>query len=455
MTESRHSARGQDSLAQRVREVASVSWPLVAGSAVSLLTAVADTAILGQYDTIELSVMARAVVIFIFCTALLIPIGTAVQIVGAQWYGAEDTGRVARLLTRSGLLTLTLGVFLGAALFLASPWLLVITGATASPEEEMGAIEVLRILALCIPAVALSGAARGWLGAQSRTKVVLLNAAVVNLGNIAISITLVFGLELGAQGAAWGTTTAHYLGLAVCLALALHRRRRLDVPDDPNNAPVVRPLGKVAWPDVVFGTATYGGDMLIVSAVAVLGAVDLAGYRIASSTVAILFTVAFTCGSGISILVGHRLGARDFRHGLAYARAGALFMGGCVGLAALPVLLIPERYVRIFSTEEAVIEAIRPVLILFWLITPLIVASIAMAAVVRAVGDTKAMMYIGIAAQLVVALPAAWLLGVWAGWGLFGVVLALGLSWLTRTLLTIWRLRRTTARFAGEQVPAA
>lgn len=454
MAETTQAASDYEPLRQRIVKVSSISWPLIIGSLVSLLTAVSDTAILGQYETGELAVMARAAVIFVFCTALLVPLGTAVQIVGAQWHGAEDSGRVARLLTQSARLTALLGLVLCSVLLLTAPWALLITGASASPEEEHAAVQVLRVLALSIPAVALSAAARGWLGAQGRTKVALLYAAVVNLANIAITIVLVFGLDLGALGAAWGTVAAHYLGLLACLAVALRHRRRLSAPADLGQDPVLRPLGKVAWPDVVFGIATYGGDMLIVSAVAVLGVVDLAGYRIAGSTVAILFTVAFTCGSGISILVGQRLGAGDFRHGLAYARAGALVMAFCVGIIVLPVLLVPGWYVRIYTSDPAVIDAIIGPLALFWLIAPLIVASIATAAVVRAVGDTKSMMYIGTAAQVVVALPAAWLLGVVADLGLFGVVLALTLSWLTRTLLTIWRLRGTIGRISQKETEA-
>ncbi|WP_170163142.1 MATE family efflux transporter [Bogoriella caseilytica] len=429
----------------------SLSWPLVAGSAVSLLTAVADTAILGQYDTLELAVMARAVVIFVFCTAVLVPWGMAVQIVGAQWHGGEETGRLVRLLTHSAALTLGLGLVLAVGLYLAAPWVLQITGASASASAEQAAIEVLRILTLAIPAAALSAAARGWLGAQGRTKVALANAAVVNLANIAISLALVFGLQQGAQGAAWGTTIAHYLGLAVCLGLALRHRRGLEVTQESGTEPVLRPLGKVAWPDVVFGLGAYGGDVLIVAAVAFLGAVELAGYRVMASTVAILFTVAFTCGSGISILVGQRHGAGDLRAGLDYARAGAIVMGGCVAVLALPALVVPGWYLRLFTTDAAVIESIGRALLVFWLIAPLIVASISMAAVVRAVGDTKSMMYIGLLAQVAIALPAAWLLGVWLELGLLGIALAMTLSWFSRTVLTAWRLRSTTARLLQQR----
>ncbi|MFT4226513.1 hypothetical protein [Micropruina sp.] len=64
-----------------------MAWLLLVGSAATLLLVVADTAILGHYDTGELAVMARAAAVFVFVSALVAPLGTAVQIVVAQWVG--------------------------------------------------------------------------------------------------------------------------------------------------------------------------------------------------------------------------------------------------------------------------------------------------------------------------------------------------------------------------------
>lgn len=443
-------ASGPDRLRGRILAVASISWPLLAGSLTSLLVAVADTAILGHVDTGELATMARASVVYVFCTALLIPMGTAVQIVGAQWFGASDLPRVMTLLRRARWLALLCGSLMAVALLAGAPWILTVTTGPAAATAQQATVTVLRVLALGVPFVALSSVVRGWLGAQGLTKVALGYALVVNLSNVALDVVLVFGLGWGAQGSAWGTTAASLLGLITCLAIAARRRRALPAAD-VTTAPTLRPLGAVAWPDVIFGAATYGGDILIVAAVATMGATQLAGYRIVSSTTAVLFTIAFTCGSGVAILVGQRLGAGEFRRGLAYARAGAIVMAACVGLAAMPVLVLPSAYLRLYTSDPGVTQVTGPALLAFWAIAPLIVAAIAMAAVVRAVGNTRSMMYIGLATQLVVSTPAAWLLGVALDGGLAGVTTALALGWATRTWLTLWRLRRTSARLLADE----
>ncbi|MFT4226512.1 hypothetical protein [Micropruina sp.] len=82
---------------------------------------------------------------------------------------------------------------------------------------------------------------------------------------------------------------------------------------------------------------------------------------------------------------------------------------------------------------------------LFWVMVPLIIISISWAAVIRAVGDTRSMMLIGLGSQLVVAMPVSWLLGVVAGYGLAGVVAGMTSGWLVRTLLSRWRLSRVAA----------
>lgn len=432
-----------------VRGVAAVAWPLLAGSAATLLLVVADTAILGHYDTGELSIMARAAVVFVFAGALLWPLGTAAQIIGAQWVGADDGVRVRRLL-RIGLsvAVAAAGVMAGALALGAEP-ALALTGATASPLERERAEQVLRVLALALPAQAVSGIARGWLGAQGLTRIALYYGVTVNLSNVLLDLILVFGLRQGAVGSAWGTTAAAYLGAALCLVVAGRQRRRLGVAA-PESAPaaVLKPWWMVAWPDIVFGAVSYGGDLLIVAAVGVLGATSLAGYRIVGSTVAVLFTVAFTCGTAATIVIGQRFGAKDADGVHAAARDGTIFLSLCTAVVALPVLILPGWYLALYTADPDVIAVTGPVLVVFWLVAPLIIVSISWAAVIRAVGDTRSMMLIGLGSQLVVAMPAAWLLGVASGHGLAGVVIGMALGWVTRTLLTRWRLRRVGALLA-------
>lgn len=443
-------------LAPGVRGIAGVAWPLLAGSAATLLLVVADTAILGHYDTGELSVMARASVVFVFAGALLSPLGTAAQIVGAQWVGANDGVRVRRLLRTGLLVALAAAGVLAGALALGAEPALALTGATATPSDRERAEAVLRVLALALPAQAVSSIARGWLGAQGLTRIALYYGLTVNLSNVLLDVILVFGLDQGALGSAWGTTLAGYLGAALCLVLAGRQRRRLAAaaPESgPQSGPqseavragVLRPWWKVAWPDVVFGVVAYGGDLLIVAAVGVLGVTSLAGYRIVGSTVAVLFTVAFTCGTAATIVIGQRFGAQDAGGVRTAARDGMTFLALCTSVVALPVLILPGWYLALYTTDPDVVAVTAPVLAVFWLVAPLIIVSIGWAAVIRAVGDTRSMMLIGLGSQLLVAMPAAWLLGVASGLGLAGVVIGMALGWVTRTLLTRWRLGRIPA----------
>lgn len=102
-------------------------------------------------------------------------------------------------------------------------------------------------------------------------------------------------------------------------------------------------------------------------------------------------------------------------------------------------------YLALYTTDPDVVAVTAPVLAVFWLVAPLIIVSIGWAAVIRAVGDTRSMMLIGLGSQLLVAMPAAWLFGVASGLGLAGVVIGMALGWVTRTLLTRWRLGRIPA----------
>lgn len=434
-------------LRHRVGQSWRITYPLIVASLTTVVLAVVDTVILGQYSTQALATIGLVLPIFIFANALLVPWGTATQVLVARWNGQGNHIRINRLLDTGLVFVVLIGLSATGVMLLAAPYVIrLVTGGDPLPDS----VTVLRVLLVGLPFTAFTTHYRGLFGGLGETKIAMRVALLVNVTNIPLDYVLVFGFDLGAVGSAIGTLVATVLGAAYIGAFG---RRRLGASYEfwrranlRHPREVLRPLWRVGWPDVSFAAAAYGGDVLLVTLVAVLGDVSLAAYRLLVTTFTILWVVVFSASSGISILAGQRLGAGDRPGADAFRNSGTALMASLAVLVALPPVLFPSAFFGLFTPDAAVVaEASSAVGVLVGIV-PAMILSMSLAGVLRAGGDTKSLLYVGVAAQLLCAVPTAWFCVTVLDLGLAGIYLGLLVGWLTRALLTV--LRHRTGRWA-------
>lgn len=427
---------------QRLRSSWEVTYPLIIGSLSTVLLAVVDTAILGQYSTAALAVIGLVIPLFVFACALVVPWGTAVQVLVARWHGANDQVLINRILDVGLLCCVAVGVVLSAVLFALAPLIVdLVAGGDPPPDGAL----ILRILLLCLPVLALTAHYRGVFGGLGETKIAMRVALLVNVTNVPLDYVFVFELDLGAMGSALGTLAATVTGAGYIVWFGRRRlgeRYRFWRRDNLTGGwEISGHLWRIGWPDVLFAMLVYGADVLLVTIVAGLGEQPLAGYRLMVTTITILWVVVFASSSGIAILVGQRLGARDVAGASAYARSGGTLMALLSVVTVLPALLVPDWFFGLFTPDAGVVGAARAAVVSLLVIVPAMVATMTLAGVLRAAGDTKGILYAGTLSQFVLAVPVAWVAVEYFGLGLVGVYVGFSGGLVARAVLTYLRFR--------------
>lgn len=421
-----------------------VTYPLIVGSLSTVALSVVDTAILGRYSTQALAVIALVAPLFVFASSLVVPWGTAVQVLVARWSGARDHARIARVLDVGLLVCLTIGLAGGGVLAAVAVPLVRLV---ADGQPPPGAAGVLAILAAALPFIAVTTHYRGVFGGLGQTRVAMRVALLVNLTNIPLDYVFVFVADLGATGSALGTVLATVTG-AGYLTWASRRGLGTGYPfwrraNLRRAREIAGPLWTIGWPDVAFAALVYGADVLLVRVVAGLGQEEpLAGYRLMVTTITIIWVAVFGCSSGIAILAGQRLGAGDPAAALGYARSGGTLMAVLALVAAVPALLVPNPFFGLFSPDAVVVAEAAGAAPLLLVVVPAMIVSMTLAGVLRAAGDTKSILYAGAISQFVLAVPLAWVAAVWLGWGLAGVYTGFAGGLLARAAFTWLRFRR-------------
>jgi MATE family multidrug resistance protein len=354
--------------------VLKIALPIVVSNATVPLLGIVDTAVVGQLgDPVPIGAVGLGAIILssVYWVFGFLRMGTVG--LAAQALGARDGAEVAALLTR----VLMIGVGAGLAIIaLQGP---ILAGALwlspASTEVEALVRSYVTIRVFSAPAAIALFGITGWLIAQERTGAVLALQLVQNGLNIALSVVLVMGFDLGVAGVAWATFLAEWAGLA--LGLWLCRRA----------------FGVAAWRDwarvfdraKLWRMAAVNADILLRSLLLMAAftsflffAADFGDVTLAANQVLIQFIYLSSYAlDGLAFaaeaLVGKAFGARA-RGDVRRAAGVTSLWGGIVSLGLVGVFAVAGgAFIDLMTTAETVRQEAR--VFLPWLIAAPLVAA--------------------------------------------------------------------------------
>lgn len=136
----------------------------------------------------------------------------------AEAFGRKDDELRRKILNAS----LWIGVGIGVFMILLSPLLQKLMLTIMDPPAETGILagDYFRITVMGAPAYLAGIALLGWMLGSQNTLYPMIVSISINVLNIIISFSLVFGFNLGFEGVAFGTMAANWLGLPIALLLA-------------------------------------------------------------------------------------------------------------------------------------------------------------------------------------------------------------------------------------------
>jgi putative MATE family efflux protein len=344
------------------RRILLIAVPALGSLLVEPIYVLTDTAVVGRLGTVELGGLALASTVLntLVWVFNFLSYGTTVRV--AVRRGRGDPAGAATDALQALWLALGIGVAVAIGIGLAARGLVELVGDDAAVIDQ--GVTYLRVSVVGVPFQFIAIACIGYLYGLPDTKRPFLVLAFATTANLVLELVLVFGLDWGIAGSAWGTVAAQVLSASVFLAIVVPSLRA----DGLHRLSVVP---SVMWAVVKVGAhlVQRTGFLLATLAVATaaasrVGTAPLAGHQIAAQVFLFLaIGVDMFKVSGQS-LIGHALGAGrpdeardvvDHLYGWAW-RAGLLLT--VVTLALAPVLP------RLFSDDPEARRAATIALVL-------------------------------------------------------------------------------------------
>ena len=425
-----------------IRALARLSTPIIISLAASMLIGVVDTIMIAPLGTVALAAASITVsiqVVFFACLYGFVS-GTSVRM--SETFGAGDVRGLSEA-TLTGLVigggAGALGMGLMLALRPGLAWL-------GQPPEVLDALSggYWQAMAVLLVPFTLFYMLKGlfdavgapWLGVS-----VAFGAVAIN---VPANWLLIYGIGgwggLGLSGAAYASLLSQSASLGVAWALwrfgpAFASARRVVALTRSEVLRQLRAGGMIATGYFSEG-AVYACVGLMVGW---FGAGALAANQIVNSVATVLYMVPLGISIAVSIVVGQALGAgQDHRiRGIGVA-ALSLSVGWMVTVM-LGLLILAGPIAGALSTDPAVVALATT---LFWIIAATQIADGiqgTMLGAARGMTDNSVPVAATLLGNWGVALPLAYALGVFLGWGPEGIWIGYGLGLAFAALLVSWR----------------
>ena len=403
--------------------------PIIAENLFQTMLGVVDMLMVSRLGAAAIAGVGTALQIMFLVLAALSAVTVGTTVLVARFTGARRPEEASHAAKQS----LMLGVALAAVITLIGHFFShsVIALLGAAPDVVQTGGDYLDVVAQMAIFMVLQMVCAGALRGAGDTRTPMIVTGLVNIINIIVAYTLIFGHfgfpALGVLGSAWGASVARGIGAAILLGLLFSGRRRVRIAGRAGWRPdpdVMKRVLKIGLPSMIEQTLMSGGALLYSVIVIGMGTAVYAAQRITFNALSISFMPGMGFGMAATTMTGQSLGAGrpDLARRAAWiaVRMAALWMG----TMGIGLFIFGNQIMRLFTNDPTIISVGTAALRVIALSQPFQALGQVMAGSLRGAGDTRFPMYATGLSVWLIRLPFGVLFGPVLGWGLAGVYIS-------------------------------
>ena len=412
--------------------------PLVIEQVLVMLVGMVDTVMVASAGEAAVSGVALVDMVNYLIITVMAALTTGGSVIISQYAGSRQPEQAERSAGQLMTATLLLSAAILAVCLLGRDAILRLFFGSVEADVMAAAQTYFMITACSFPFLGIYDAGAALYRVVGKTTVTMYVSLAMNVVNVAGDFIGVSVLHAGVAGVAVPTLLSRAFAAVVMTRLAFRRQNSIPLYWHHIlmwDTPVVRRILHIAVPNGLENGLFALGKVLVTSIVAGFGTVQIAANGVANSVDQIAVIVVNAVNLAMVPVVGQCVGASDYTQAAHYTeklmRISYLFTA-VLGLAVcvlLPVLLPLYG----LSADTLRLAALLIVLhnALALLLHP---TSFNLANSLRAAGDARFTMIVGICSMIVFRLGSALLFGKLLRLRIVGVWIAMGMDWLARSI---------------------
>jgi putative MATE family efflux protein len=402
-----------------------LTWPIFIEILLHMIMGNADTLMLSQYSDNSVAAVGVANQLFFVVIVMFGFIATGTSILVAQHLGAKEHQAASEIATVSLGANLLFGGVLSVILVIFGKTLLTFMGIPKDLIREayiylviVGGFSFVQAIIMTIGAIIRS------YGFTRDTMYVTIGMNLLNVIGNYLFIFGPFGLPvLGVKGVAISTAVSKAIGLFVLIWLLF---KRIDTPlpfRDMFRLPKthIKNLLKIGIPSAGEHLSYNLSQVVITIFITMLGTEALTTRVYTTNIMMFIFLFSIAISQGTQIMIGHMIGSNKLEE--AYKRCIkslklAILISFCM---AIVMSLFSVQLFSIFTDNTDIIKVGSLLILLTIILEPGRSFNLVIINALRAAGDVRFPVYMGILSMWGVSVTLSYILGIHFGLGLVGV----------------------------------
>lgn len=419
------------------RRLFGLLWPLIVEQLLIVLMGLVDMIMVSHVGEHAVSGVSLVDTInFLFITAFN-ALATGGSVVASQYIGRSDGKNACcsarQLVYISGFISIIIMIFTMAA---CRQMLKLVYGNIADNVMQSAQIYFL-LTALSYPFLALYTAAAAIFRSMGNSKITMKIAILVNIFNVAGNAFFIYGMGLGAAGAALSTLIGRAIAAVFLIYHLLGKRQQMitlnGISKVKLEAAMIKRILNIGIPSGLETSMFQIGKILVTRIFTVFGTAAIAANAVSGTINSLGFMPGSGYGMGLLVIAGQYIGAGNYIEAKRFTKKIMIIASITYLIINLNIFLFMSPIVRSFKLSQEAYELCLSFLrihcvtsTLFWCFSFVLPNSL------KAAGDARYVMIVAASTMWLVRVCSAYIMAFPLGLGPIGVILAMGADFLFR-----------------------
>lgn len=425
-----------------------ITWPIFIEVFLQMLMKMTDVFMLSFVSDQAVAAIGVVNQLMMFMFVLFNFTAMGAGVVVAQYVGAGDKDGIRKTITSAIVINLLFGLAVSLFVVLNRHFLLNLFALESELFAYANSYALIVGSALFAQAMILT--ISSILQAMGYTKDVMGSVLIMNVLNILGNYVLIFGVlgfpRIGVTGVAISTAVVRIL-VMIGMFILLFKRMPVKIPIKAffkfQKEFAVKILN-IGVPSAGEQLSYNVSQIVLTVMITTLGATALATRVYSQTFMSVLVIFSVSIAKGMQIFIGQLVGATNIEEAYKYMYTGLKFAGiVTISLGGL-FTLFGRQIFGFFSDDPSIIALGSTILIIEFLLQPARTGNMIIISALRAAGDAKFPVLIGIDVMWGILVPLAYFLGIVMGFGLPGIWFAMVIDeWIRSTLMFFrWKKKR-------------
>lgn len=419
--------------------------PLVIEQVLVMLVGMADTVMVSSAGEAAISGVSLVNMVNNLIICILAAVATGGAVIVSQYLGSGDKKRSNLAASQLITITVIISTIIMVLCLLFHNALLQAFFGSVEIDVMKASITYFVISSISFPFLGIYNSTTALFRSMGKTNVTMYVSLLMNVINIIGNAIGIFVLHAGVAGVAVPTLISRAIAAMIMLYLSFNANNQiaLKMKDIFSwNKIMINKILNIAVPNGIENGLFHLGKVLVTSIIAMFGTSQIAANGVANSVDMIAIIVVNAINLAIVTVVGQCVGANEYDQAEYYTKKLMKVSYIATAIISLIVFVGLKPILSLFTLSDAAYEYS------YWLIIIHNVLAIVLHPTsfvlpngIRAAGDVKFTMYVGILSMIIFRLGTAYLFGIVFNLGVYGVWIAMGADWMFRSILFTIRLK--------------